>query len=118
AMAGDTLRVAIERTPEPGHVLAQLPQDEVAAVAPHIAAAGRVLGARKNSLRVARRLDERAWCVEAIFIWIAEQVFAETAEVEIGLLGQIARRTLAAPIEIGLGDAIDEPEGLDSVQVD
>ena len=104
--------VTIERLPEPGHVLAQLPDDEVAAVTAQVAASRRVLGTRQDPLRVAIGLKQRPGRVQTVLVRVAEQILAQATEVEVRVLGGILHRPPAVPVHLGLRDAVDEPERL------
>jgi hypothetical protein len=101
----------VQPAQETGHVLLELAYHQVAAVAAEVGLSGRVFGARKQSLRLAGRIEQRAVGIAAVSIWIAEQEFAEAAQVVVFAAGLVARQAPAPPVELGLREAIGKAEG-------
>jgi hypothetical protein len=73
AHLGVAASLAVDEVPEAVDVLAQLAQDEVAAIATEVGTIGRILGARQ-SCPGACRIEQRPVGVAAILVRIAEQV--------------------------------------------
>src|SRR5215475_13946142 len=102
----------VEFAPEAPHVLAQLAQHEIAAVASEVGLFRCVFGPRQQPVRIALRSEQWARRVEPVFVGVTEQELAETGEVVVLEPIVVAERALALPVDLRLREAVGEPERL------
>ncbi len=76
-----TRSVSIECAPEPAHVLAQLPHDQIASITSEVLLPGDIFGTREDSRRIFMRIQQRSRSVQTIFIRVPEDKLTEAAEV-------------------------------------
>jgi hypothetical protein len=107
-----TLRLPVERAPETLHVLSQLANHQIAAVASEVGLVRRVFGPRQQRIGVTPWRKQRTRCVEPVFVGIAEQELAEATHVAILELVLVAHRALAFPIDVRLRNAVDKSKRL------
>ncbi len=107
----------ISPAPKAIHVLLQLAQHQKRAVAAKVALVGLLLGHRQRLgvLRVGGQ--QRAFAVQAVFVAITEQEFADSDAIVIVHVEAGADVAGAVPIDIRLRHAVLETEGLEAVHV-
>ncbi len=112
ALVGIRARLPVEKLPKAPYVLMQLPEHEVAAVAPQVAPVRHLLGRRQvDGARIAHRVDQRPRGVQPVLVGIAEHELAERQQIAVrDVLLVACKRTL--PVDGRLAHAVGEAERL------
>ncbi len=116
---GHPVCLPVEELPEAADVLMELPEHQVAAVAPEVAPVGRVLRRRQvERPGIRARVDQGTLGVAAVLVAVAEHDFARSDHVDIldRLLVVGIERT--SPVELRLAQPVDEAERLDLADIE
>ena len=118
ALVRNPVRLPVEELPEAADILMELPEHQIAAVAPEVAPVGRVLRRwQVERAAIRARVDQGTLRVAAVLVAVAEHDLARSDHVDVfGLL--LVVRVERAPVELRLAQPVGEAERLDLAHVE